>query len=122
MKRDLEVIQKILQKSISTSEELSDLDSEGVDRQSVYYHIQLIESAGLAVCSVKYGGDTGQTIPSSAVLFRLVNKGHDLAEALSNESVWKKVQSKFIIPSAQWTLSNVATFAFKALAKELGLE
>lgn len=84
MKRDLELMQKILDKleekdRIVVSSSTMKIDE--YDPRAVYYHLELLADAGLIV---------EQGYPGR--YFRLTNEGHSFMEAIRNDTAWKRGQ------------------------------
>ena len=73
---------------------------EGITRDDFAFHAQLLEEAGLVTAAVQGGG---KRIADAVVIFRLTWAGHDFADAIIDETLWKKAKENVIKPSASWT-------------------
>lgn len=88
MKRDMELIRKILFAAEKLSVEESGgttLEIEGYDQQIVSYHVMLLEEAGL----IK-GIDMSGVSNISWFVDRLTWDGYEFLEASRNEQIWKR--------------------------------
>lgn len=88
MKRDMELIRKILFETEKLSVEESGgttLEIEGYDQQIVSYHIMLLDEAGL-IKGIDFSG--GSNI--SWFVDRLTWDGYEFLEASRNEQIWKR--------------------------------
>ena len=87
MKRDMELIRKILFKleDQSMEESSTKIEIDGVDDQVVSYHIMLLDEAGLV---------KGIDISSASDVYwfadRLTWDGYEFLEAAKNDKIWKK--------------------------------
>ena len=89
MKRDLEIIRKIvlLVEDLPTGTVIDEIQIEGFSAEQIGYHCYLIVDAGLA----KGIDDTdmAETSPNWKIL-HLTSAGHDFADIARNEATWKK--------------------------------
>jgi hypothetical protein len=115
MERDIKVIKLILDRLVETSEEVVSEDFPDIDQDIIKYHMYLIDDAGLAKCDICFSPSISSTIPSSARIMRLNNKGHDLAQALINKTVWDNINKNIILPAKNWTLSAMCRYATSSL-------
>jgi hypothetical protein len=63
-------------------------------------HVQLLDEAGLVQAALQ-GGD--KRISTGALVFRLTWAGHEFADSILDDTLWKKVKDHVIKPSASWT-------------------
>lgn len=87
MKRDFELIRKLILATESDSQGKIEID--GYSKEQVGYHTYLLVDAGLAK-----GIDvttTHDVLPQWQIL-HLTSAGHDFADAARNESIWQKAK------------------------------
>lgn len=90
MKRNWDVIRKIMVKLEEVPTESGQLDSDeigGVDNETAFYHMRMMIEAGLAVgsCPEMLGRTHG-------CLMRLTWEGHELLDKIRRDTVWNKVK------------------------------
>ena len=54
-------------------------------------------------------------------LNRLTFHGHEFLHAMRDDSIWKMVKEKVMLPTASWSLKLAAAYAIKLAATHLGL-
>ncbi|WP_120632325.1 DUF2513 domain-containing protein [Ruegeria sp. EL01] len=79
MKRDADVIRKLLFEMEESSEWQFTHDYDE-DEKNEYYHLELMKDVGLITNVGKYG-------------FRLTSMGHDYIDAIRNDTIWDKTKS-----------------------------
>lgn len=90
MKRNWDVIRKIMIKLEEIPSESGQLDSDaicGVDDEAAFYHMRMMIEAGLAV-----GGCPETLGRCHGYLLRLTWDGHELLDKIRRDSVWNKVK------------------------------
>jgi hypothetical protein len=100
MKRDMDLIRQIVLAVQTAPGPIFKV--EGIDQQDFNVHTQLLEEAGLIVASLSKGQ---MGIPNKAAIFRLTWAGHDFADSITDDTLWKKAKDNVIKPSASWTFS-----------------
>jgi DNA-binding transcriptional ArsR family regulator len=123
MKRDMDLIRRIvlavqdlpLGKGYDT-EVLNGL--EGVDPLEFAAHVQLLEEAGLVEAALQ---GKGKQIPSFAVVFRLTWAGHEFADSIRDDTLWKKAKDHVLKPSASWTFAALGEFLKAGIRAQLDL-
>lgn len=91
MKRDMDLIRLLLQ-DIESEEPKPNLS--GYSNHQCFYHLELMEDAGLIVVGFLRGG--GGEIVGIEPGLRLTNLGHDFLEASRSETVWAKFRQAVI--------------------------
>jgi hypothetical protein len=102
MKRDMELVRKILLKTEA-------LEFEGGEPYERYcarthneaYQIALMKDAGLVDADI----DTIGGIPAEATIIRLTWAGHDFLDSSRDSKIWKMAVEHIIKPGASWTFS-----------------
>jgi DNA-binding transcriptional ArsR family regulator len=92
MRRDMDLVRKILlQVELTTEEEGRSryLAVDGYDQATVARHVELLLEAGLVDAHL-IGGDG--VPPQAARVFRLKWEGHDFLNAVRNDTVWAKTK------------------------------
>ena len=94
MKRDLDLIRKILLKieDSNVDEALTNIQIEGHEHDETAYHISLLKSAGFIEGEILYG--MGSVVPSAYMIFGMTWEGHDFLDACRNEGIWVKAKEK----------------------------
>jgi len=100
MKRDMDVIRKIILCVRDADDIVSSVD--GIEKQVFGFHVQLLEEAKLVHSSILTDG-SGKTV--NARILRLTWQGQDFADAIVDNTIWKKAKDNIIKPSASWTFS-----------------
>lgn len=112
MKRNWDVIRKIMIKLEEIPTESGQLDSDaiqGVDNEAAFYHMRMMIEAGLAVgsCPEMLGRCQGD-------LLRLTWDGHELLDKIRRDSVWNKIKETARSKSVDLSIDVV-----KSVAKSL---
>jgi hypothetical protein len=102
MKRDMELIRKILHKA----ETLEFENGEPYERYwartpNEAYQIALMKDAGLVNADI----DTVGGIPEKATIIRLTWDGHDFLDSSRDNKIWKMAVEHIIKPGASWSFS-----------------
>ena len=94
MKRDLDLIRKILLKieDSNVDEALTNIQIEGHEHDETAYHISLLKSAGFIEGEILY--EIGSVVPSAYMIFGMTWEGHDFLDACRNEGIWVKAKEK----------------------------
>lgn len=81
------------------------------------YVQQLIELGYVDAVVHFHDSDTPPTI----VIRRITSHGHDFLQAMREDTVWKLVKEKVMVPTASWTLALGVEWAQRYLRQKLGL-
>ena len=97
MKRDMDVIRQIV---------LAVREAQGVVRevpgieQALYFeHALLLEEAGLIQASIQ----VTQHRVTVALIWRLTWAGQDFADAITDDTLWRKAKDNVLKPAGSWT-------------------
>lgn len=120
MQRDMDVVRKIVLGLRDAQGPIQDLD--GVDEGSFNHNAQLIIEAGLAIGQVMDNLEDRRGIPALVDLERLTWDGHDFADSIADDTIWKKAKEKIIKPSASWTFGILREYIKAEIKKRLGLD
>ena len=101
MKRDMDLIRQIVLAVQAADGPVFGV--EGIDNKDFCVHAQLLDEAGLVACPPSIRGQLAP--PNKAVIFRLTWAGHDFADSITDNTIWKKAKDNVIKPSASWTFS-----------------
>ncbi len=55
------------------------------------------------------------------VINRIKNPGHDFLDAMREDTIWKQVKEKVMIPAGSWTLGLALEYAKNLVRERLGL-
>jgi len=130
MKRDMELVRKLLMAVESLGEEkqggitfpgnnygvVEDID--GYHRDTVYYHIKLMIDAGLISGNVSetMGGGVSHAFASS-----LTWEGHEFLDAARENSVWQKTMEKAGNAATSISFEVLKALLIKTAGESLGL-
>ena len=120
MRRDHELIRKLIlyveeHDEMDTHRHLADFP--GYDERTIARHIELLEEDGLVEANLlRIEQPPG---PVSGAVTRLRSKGHDFAENVTNDAVWKKVQALVTAKGGSVSLAIVIELAKQAARKHL---
>ena len=105
MKRDNDLIRKILLDLESDTDWVGLPSDDGEDSDRELYHYKLLCDAGL-LTQEEFG-------------FRLTNAGHDFIEAMRDEGIWKKTKDAVAQTGGNATLEIVKQIATEFLKKQI---
>lgn len=117
MKRDWEIIREILIRLDEKGVETHALKSEDFDehiRSNITYQVELLEEAGLVDATII----KTMTDPPDFMAFRLTWHGHELLDAIRNDSVWNKTKQSFVSKGLSMTFDLVKSVAI-SIASEI---
>jgi hypothetical protein len=96
--RNMDIVRDII---LAVRESSSPVNSiPNISPSEFAYHAQLLVEAGLIVAAIMpEGGKPAR----SAMIFRLTWTGHDFADSIVDDTIWKKAKDNVIKPTASWT-------------------
>lgn len=108
MHRDMDIIRKIILalRDAPLGEAVGMV--EGVENENFAAHVQLLVEAGLVMAALQ-GADRNnpnapmKRTPQAAIAYRLTWAGQDFADAILDDTVWRKARDKVIKPAGSWT-------------------
>lgn len=118
MKRDMDIVRKIVLALRDSEKMLNKV--EGVGDSEYLMHAQLLIEAGLA------DGTASKTIhngayPMAVMLFRLTWAGHDFADAIDDDTLWKKAKDNVIKPGVSWSFGLLGEWLKMEAKTRLGI-
>lgn len=123
MKRDWDTVREILMRLETKGPQEHSLRLSSFPegrREEISYHVELLEEAGLMYGHMSKQLGTG---PHDFAAVRLTWRGHELLDAIKNDTVWKKTKESFISKGLSMTfdlLRSVAiSFAIESLKKSV---
>lgn len=94
MKRDMDLVRELLLKvEEAPADGLDEIENLKIDKfttQEIFYHIALLKEAGLVEAHINYANDG----PNSAWITRMTWNGHELLDAIRDETVWGKTKEE----------------------------
>jgi len=117
MKRDWELIREVLMRLDEKDAETHALNSEDFDehiRREITYQVELLEEAGLVDATII----EAMSDPPDFMAYRLTWRGHELLDAIRNETVWNKTKQSFISKGLSMTFDLVKSVAI-SIATEI---
>jgi len=102
MKRDMDLVRKILQGTEALDYEQGEPPERyRAETPEEAYQIALMKDAGLVEADI----GTTNGIPSEATITRLTWAGHDFLDSSRDSKIWKMAKEHVIRPGASWTFS-----------------
>lgn len=122
MKRDMELIRRLLFLIEEQNDDQKELKlPEDIDRQTMVYHLKLLEQAGYVKNNIDYADDEPYWINSS-----LTWEGYEFLDSIKNESVWGKIKETLSSELNDMPLTLIKTVGLEATKqwafKKLGLK
>ncbi|AHG75388.1 hypothetical protein X808_8650 [Mannheimia varigena USDA-ARS-USMARC-1296] len=114
MKRNWDLIRKILLKLEEKADSISWLEStdiKGYDAKTVAYHYKLLSNAGLIEAI-----DVSSLEEEDFSATSLTWQGHEFLDKIRNDSVWNKVKSTVQSKSLDLSFDVIKTVATKIIA------
>lgn len=101
MKRDMDLIRKILLATadLPYGEQLTSL--EGVDEEAFVMHVIWLSEAGLVKATAKDG--VGPSEARYAFVFRLTWAGCEFTDAIRDDTLWNKAKANVLKPGMSFT-------------------
>lgn len=121
MRRDMDLVRRILLKAEESTEEQGRagwLKLDGYDQMTVARHVQLLKEAGLAEAHVLTGDGVA---PQAALVFRLTWEGHDFLDAVRNDTVWAKTKQLLKEKGGSGSFEIIKAIAISYAKAQLGL-
>ncbi|CAM3351599.1 DUF2513 domain-containing protein [Paracidovorax anthurii] len=97
MKRDMDVIRQIVLAVRESERAVNGVD--GVDPAVFAEHVRLLDEAGLVTAAVQ----VVQQRTTAAIAWRLTWAGQDFADAIKEDTLWRKAKDNVIKPTGSWT-------------------
>jgi len=120
MERNWDTIREILIAAESlepdTTLGLSDFPEDRA--HEISYHAELLEEAGLVHASIYKTLGLG---PTQFHLYRLTWSGHELLDAIRNESIWRKTKSTITSKGGSMTFELIKSVAIELAKTAMGL-
>ena len=92
MKRDMDLVRKILFAVEDSEDGNVDLDNIGYDRDQIYLHVELMEEHGLVDALIVPGSDgPGHRILECRIR-RLTWEGHDFLDMARRDDIWEQAK------------------------------
>lgn len=111
MKRNWDIIREILIRleEKGPNEHSLNLSNFSEKRhEEISYHIELLEEAGLIYGRMSKEIGTG---PHQFVAIRLTWEGHELLDAIKNDTIWKRTKESFVSKGLSMTFDLVKSVA-----------
>lgn len=119
MKRDMDVVRKMVLALRDANEPISGISD--INEHQFAYHAQLLEEAGLVRAALS--PDTGKAMARKAILHRLTWDGQDFADAILDDTVWKRAKENVLKPAGSWTFSVLLEYLKYEIKRRIpGLE
>lgn len=110
MKRNWDIIRKILLRIEDLPDEHSQIDSDsltGIDPTTAAYHLRLMRDASL----IRGGCREAMGAPAFCYATAMTWQGHELLDAIRSESTWNRIKSSARDKGIDLTLSTLLALA-----------
>jgi sugar/nucleoside kinase (ribokinase family) len=114
MKRDMDLIRKILLAAEALPHAGSFQSLDGVDEDSFVAHALWLKEAGLIDAVGQVGGGS---LANFAIVSRLTWNGTEFVAAMQDDTLWSKAKEKFMKPGMSFTLDIVKGWLVEMIAK-----
>lgn len=89
MKRDMDLIRKILLEIESTKDRKIRLEIAGYEEDTINLHVELMEEKGLVDAIIKHTSDNKISL---CIVRRMTWYGHDFLDAARDDTIWKNAK------------------------------
>jgi DNA-binding transcriptional ArsR family regulator len=121
MKRDMDLIRKILRK-VRDHEDPYGLDGipeiDGYSEKEISYHIGILNDAGLITANPL--GEMGVEFENYFSI-NLTWQGQDFIDAAEDDTIWKKAKNTVIKPGASFTFDILKEWLKSEVKEKLGM-
>ena len=97
---------------------LRDIKSLHEDVHEIADHVQQLLDAefidGIALIN-------GREMYPKIIIHRIKNPGHDFLQAMREDTIWKQVKERVMVPAGSWTLQLAVEYAKNLVRERLGL-
>ena len=94
MKRDMDLVRKILLKIEASDGENVEPDIPDYPRDQVYLHVELMKEHGLVEALVIRDGDGPQPKILACTVERMTWEGHDFLDTAREDSIWEQAKEQ----------------------------
>ena len=119
MKRDMDLVRKIL---IAVEEGNVKLDDLEYDRDQINLHVELMEEHGLVEAVIVPDSDGIEHTILACSVERLTWEGHDFLDKARNESIWEQAKKKCLEGTGGLTLELLKGCLVHVAKQKLGIE
>jgi hypothetical protein len=82
-------------------------------------HVQQLIEGGYLEGTVRF---SSSDTPPKVIIHRVKSAGHDFLQAMSDDTIWKKVKENIMRPAIGWTLGIAVAYAEQQIRERLGLK
>ncbi|MBN2684956.1 MAG: DUF2513 domain-containing protein [Pontiellaceae bacterium] len=119
MRRDMDLIRDIMFKIEESENNLYEpfhVFIDGVDDETVSYHVWLLDDAGL-ILAENATTCSGYEIDAKCLTW----KGHEFLQSIRDDTVWNKAKEKVLKPAASWSFTLLSEWLKMEASHKLGL-
>ncbi len=116
MIRNMDTIRSIVLTVRASDEPVSHRHLSDLTQDEFAAHAQLLDEAGLIQAALR---GSGKEPAKAAVIWRLTWAGHEFADAVLSDTLWKKAKDDLIKPSASWTFGIFVEYLKFEIRKHL---
>lgn len=118
MKRNWDIIRKILIKIEESPTEYSEIESnsiEGVDSETAAYHMRLMIESGLVIGSCR-----NSIAAPRCYISRLTWDGHEFLDKIKRDTIWNKVKEQSMQRGIELSMEVIKQAAGHIISQVLG--
>lgn len=119
MKRDMDLVRKIL---IAVEEGNVKLDDLEYDRGQINLHVELMEEHGLVEAVIVPDSDGIEHTILDCSVERLTGEGHDFLDRARNESIWERAKKKCLEQTGVLTIEFLKVCLVHMGKHKMGIE
>lgn len=117
MQRDMDVIRTIVLAVRQSDKPMSALP--GIDPILFATHVELLDEAGL-IRAILQPDNLGNA--RAAIIMRLTWAGHDFADSILDDTIWRKAKETILKPAASWSFGVLLEFLKLEIKHRVGME
>lgn len=95
MKRDMDLVRKILLHIEANQDGKINLDIPDYSRDEIYLHVQLMKEGGLVEASIVPNPDGREHRILACVVRKLTWEGHDFLDAARDDTLWEQAKKLY---------------------------
>ena len=119
MKRDMDLVRKIL---IAVEEGNVKLDDLEYDRDQIDLHVELMKERGLVDAIVVLSSDSVRHKILACSVERLTREGHDFLDRARSESIWERAKKKCLEQTGVLTIEFLKVCLVHMGKQKMGIE
>lgn len=119
MKRDMDLVRKILLKVEASDGGNVELDIPDYLRDQVYFHVELMKEHGLVEALVIRSGDGPQPKILACTVERITWEGYDFLDAARKDSIWEQAKEQCLKATGGLSIELLKDYLLQAAKQNL---